>query len=338
MKKAGFLLSFVVAGALAGCRGQGDPMSDGRVYDYKDIDFRSCSPFGPCYGAWQVSRPTRTSNQLVDAALDIAEACGDTNVAGSSLIPQPDIDAWANAAMANPLEWGVVGADSRGRSATFSYQYQTDTLRFDEVGLIPVPDPLPNHGVHDDQVGETAAEAEAWRVLGELESRGVVATGKFSTILERKERHGHVTGKGTWTNNFRFTFRQTLDGLPLLSSEVSVKVNAKTGKCMSVLLIDQDATRLGDTAPATTDETVAEGMIESLIQADYPATTSVTVDARIGYYLPKKYSGANLPPSAIGVWTTSIDRPEGKSVGSKHSVSLDLTDPAAQPVDIREDP
>lgn len=286
-------------------------------------------PRAQAWGEFSMTRPTRTPQDVLERARLIAEiVLEDSDLPSPSLLDPDEVEAWAEAAAADPYREGALRFELGDHDVLVRYRPASDRL------TVSTPDTtLPTQGtIPEPGRGLSLAEAQSAGsdCLDMLEERGVLGQGEFSRDHSyASERPTYVEGsESAWVGAYSFVYNPDLDGLPLTSAEVIVTVNASSGRCQRITVSGQvTLARIGDAVAGLTDETLAAQIIKDKVAAAAPVPlVDVHVQGHIGYYLPLTSHMGDVSPMYIASHSTQTGTQEQPVLTRGRLVGLPLVD------------
>ena len=273
-------------------------------------------------------RHDRSPHEVLQRARLIGEVVlEDSNLPSSSLLDPEEVEAWAEAAAADPYREGALRFMLDGHDVLVRYRPASDRL------TVSTPDSTPTLGtISEPGRGLTLVEAEtkALECIDGLEGRGVLGHGEFARDYSyASERPTYVEGSSQASiGRYSFVFNPNLDGLPLLSTEVVISVNASSGRCERVTVSGQvSLERLGDARVELVDVELAKRLVEHEVAKDAPAPLlGVHVQGEIGYYLPLTRRSAKVSPLFVARYATRVGTSERPILSRGKFVGLPLVD------------
>lgn len=312
MKKKNFLFSLLFmllfAVGLTGC--------SERMIELQDDNrgFRTCGRFGCSWGTYWITQPPPPSNGyvVVDQLSAMAEIIFDHSFPPATLLDPNDVADFEQAAYADPYRplYGTGELDGHNIHAQYWHYNQTYIVK----NIRPTKNTQALMSGYHPGVGEAVAEASAVGCLDEMEVVGLILPGKFSHTPNMKmETVSFFEDVGGSIQAYHFGFNPNLDGLPLISAEIIISVNAADGLCQGIRMTDQDFYWIGGSSPVTNDVQTAEAYAQAELQMLYPGTT-VNLEGSFGYYLPVDQFSNIVEPQLFTDWRLSVDDP-GDGVG-----------------------
>lgn len=273
-------------------------------YGYLPMKWGTCTPGFACYGNYYMYRPYETATEVADRAIKVAEVMRNTSYLPASALDPNSIGEIATEINNNPDEFYILDGTYLGDTSEFTYRVRDNYLMVRSVDLPVIPDPLPNPAIFDDGIGKTTAEGLAEDLIEDLENNGTIGTNKFTNLQSSYTHQTGGSGNEGWAIDYGFTYTPLLDGVPLLSCQLDIEINALTGEPSLVRLIDHEYIRMGDAIIDTDYLPFIEGQLEywgSTQSQEIPANTPV-YDGEIGYYMPYEYTAAYIPPMYVANW------------------------------------